>query len=213
MAIKNNMSTLKEEVLRVHRGTERVLTFAGITKKGEFKYTHGGHVKPGVVYHIHYTITKREVYMTGGAHTSSSKIIQRISGDKTMYGRYVELSRPKREKYPRKFRPYPSDTEYTNGNIRRYFVQKANNLNGDLFEITEKDFNNKSSLFRYIDINWIISGIKSEVTMINSSTINSISRTRGNELLRKKLFPLQFWKPPKDSPEELQEKLDRRKIM
>ena len=61
--------------------------------------------------------------MTGATHTSSSKIIQRISGDKTMYGRYVEVSSPTREKYPRKFRPFPSDIEYTNGSIRRYFTQ------------------------------------------------------------------------------------------
>ena len=207
------MESLKEEMLRVHRNSERILIFAGVTKPNEFEYTHGGAVKPNVEYHIHYTVNKKEVYMTGATHTASSKIIKKINGDKTMYKKYTELVNNPREIYPEKNIPYPSDNDYKSGTIQRYFAQKANNLNGELFEISKDDFDRQGILFRYIKIEWRISGKKSEVIRVNSRIINFISRTRGNELLRKKLFPLQFWKPPKDSPEELQEKLDRRKII
>ena len=72
------MANLKEEMIRVHNNSERIVLFAGVTKPNEFEYTHGGMVKPGVEYHIHYTLNKKEVYMTGATHTSSSKIIKKI---------------------------------------------------------------------------------------------------------------------------------------
>ena len=207
------MKNLKEEMLRVHRNSERIVIFAGVTKPNEFEYTHGGRVKPNVEYHIHYTVNKNEVYMTGATHTASSKIIKKINGDKTMYKKYTELVRQPRELYPRKNNPYPSDSDYRSKVIQRYFTQKVNNLNGELFEISKDDFDNQSILFRYIKIDWRISGEKSEVIRDNSRMIEFYSRIRGNEQLSDILFPLQFWKPPKDSPEELQEKLDRLKII
>ena len=33
--------------------TDFKVDFAGITRLGEFKYTHGGSVQPGLDYHIH----------------------------------------------------------------------------------------------------------------------------------------------------------------
>jgi len=207
------MKNLKEEMLRVHRNSERILIFAGVTKPNEFEYTHGGMVRPGVEYHIHYTLNKKEVYMTGGTHNSSSKIIKKINGDKTIYAQYTDIVSSVRENYPIKFTPSPSEIEYTNGNIKRYFAQKANDLNGELFETTEEDFNNKNALFRYIEIDWRLTGQKSEVIRDNSLTIEGYSAIRGNEQLRKILFSLQFWKPPKNSPEDIQDKLSRRKIM
>ena len=76
------------------------------------------------------------------------------------------------------------------GTFKRYFTQKLNNLNGDLFEISEED-NGVNNLFRYIVIDWKISGRKSEVIYENQVTINNISRIRGNERFRRILFPLQ----------------------
>ena len=118
-----------------------------------------------------------------------------------------EIKKSVRKKYPSKFRPYPTDNDYKTGTIKRYFTQKANNLNGDLFEISEEDYGVKHPLFRYVKINWIISGKKSEVIRVNLGTINFISRRRGNEILNKKLFPLQFWRPDKNSIDDLQKKL------
>ena len=62
-------------------------------------------------------------------------------------------------------------------------------------------------------LDWTISGKKVDVIRINTETIESISRVRGNEQFRKILFPLQLWNPPKGSPDDIQSKLDRRKII
>ena len=66
------MSKLKEEMMKVHEDTDFKVNFAGVTQLGEFKYTHGGSVQPGLGYHIHYTNDKQEVFMTDDTHNSSS---------------------------------------------------------------------------------------------------------------------------------------------
>ena len=71
------MSKLKEEMMKIHKNTDFKVNFAGVTQIGEFIYTHGGSVRPGLEYHIHYTNDKEEVFMTGNTHNPSSKIIER----------------------------------------------------------------------------------------------------------------------------------------
>ena len=63
---------------QIHDNTDFKVEFAGTTELGEFIYDHGGGVRPGLDYHIHYTNDKEEVYMTGGTHIKSSKIIRTI---------------------------------------------------------------------------------------------------------------------------------------
>ena len=73
----------KQEIKKIHNNTDFKIEFAGITQLGEFRYEHGGTVQPGLEYHIHYMNNKREVYMTEGSHTNSSKIILKVGGKKT----------------------------------------------------------------------------------------------------------------------------------
>ena len=206
------MSKLKEEMMKVHENTDFKVNFAGVTRLGEFKYTHGGLVQPGLGYHIHYTNDKQEVFMTDDTHNSSSKIIEKVNGSQSLFSTYSELNLQVKEDYPKKYTPQPSDSDYRIGTFIRYFAQKANNLNGEIFEIEEED-NGKNNLFRYIVLEWTISGKKVDVIRINTETIESISRVRGNEQFRKILFPLQLWNPPKGSPDDIRSKLDRRKII
>ena len=206
------MSKLKEEMMKVHENTDFKVNFAGVTRLGEFKYTHGGLVQPGLGYHIHYTNDKQEVFMTDDTHNSSSKIIEKVNGSQSLFSTYSELNLQVKEDYPKKYTPQPSDSDYRIGTLKRYFTQKANNLNGEIFEIEEED-NGKNNLFRYIVLEWTISGKKVDVIRINTETIESISRVRGNEQFRKILFPLQLWNPPKGSSDDIQSKLDRRKII
>ena len=70
------MASLKQQMMDVHRISEVIQTYAGVTESKEFTYTHGGKVPAGIRYHIHYTTTKNEVIMTGGTHNSNSKIIE-----------------------------------------------------------------------------------------------------------------------------------------
>ena len=204
---------LKKEMKKVHENTDFKVNFAGITQLGEFKYSHGGSVRPGLEYHIHYTNNKKEVFMTGGVHSLGSKIITKANGSSSLFSTYTKMKTQMKEDYPSKYIPIPTEGDYGVGNMNRYFTQKANNLNGELFEITKDDFDKPNNLFRYFQITWRLTGLKSEVIRDNTRTIDNFSRTRGNEQLRKILFPLQLWNPPKGSIEDIQEKLSRRKIM
>ena len=206
------MSKLKEEMIKIHENTDFKVNFAGVTQLGEFKYTHGGSVRPGLGYHIHYTNDKQEVFMTEDTHNSNSKIIEKVNGSQSLFSTYSELNSQVKEDYPSKHTPLPSESDYRIGTFKRYFTQKANNLNGEIFEIKEED-NEINNLFRYIVLDWRISGLKSEVIRDNQVTIDLISRIRGNEQFRKILFPLQLWNPPQGSSDDIQEKLSRRKIM
>jgi len=207
------MSKLKEEAKQVHEDTDFKSSVVGITQPNEFKYTHGGSVRPELEYHIHYTNTKREVFMTGGSHSSSSKIIEKIDGSNSLFSTYTKIKNVVKNEYPKKYNPIPSEGDYGGGSLNRYFTQKANNLNGELFEISKEDFDNKNTLFRYVKISWRLTGKKSEVIRDNTRTINTFSTTRGNEELRKILSPSQLWKAPKGSIDDVTSKLSRRKII
>ena len=113
------MSSLKEEMMRVHKDTDFKVNFAGVTELGEFKYTHGGSVQPGIEYHIHYTNNKEEVFMTGGVHNSSSKIIKRVGDNKSLYSSYTSKKRKPKQPYPNKFTPIPTEGDYGIGNFNR----------------------------------------------------------------------------------------------
>ena len=57
------MSSLRENMMRIHENTDFKVNFAGVTNLNEFKYSHGGKVRPGLEYHIHYTNNKQEVFI------------------------------------------------------------------------------------------------------------------------------------------------------
>ena len=211
------MTSLKEQMLKIHEETDFIKNYAGITRDNEFKYTHGGLVRPGLEYHIHYTNNKEEVYMTGGVHSISSKIIEKVAvdfldekvrGKKTMYGKYSDVATLNRERYPVKIFPNPTPSDYRIGTITRYFAQKANNPEDSLFEISKVSFENQSPLFRYFSMNWKISGARLDTIIHNGAQILKFSKGIGNITLKKKLYALQFWKPIKGSPQEIKNKLD-----
>ena len=204
------MSSLKKEMMSVHENTDFKVNFAGVTKLGEFKYTHGGSVQPGLGYHIHYTNDKEEVFMTDDTHNTSSKIIEKVSESKTMFSTYSNLKSQSKQQYPRKSKPLPSESDYRIGTYKRYFAQKANNLDGELFEISEDDFE-VNNLYRYFSITWKVSGTKQEVLLFNGGEVVPLSRQKGNEQLLNILSPLQYWNPPKGSVDDIQTKLNRRK--
>ena len=213
------MSSLKEEMYKVIENADFVENNVGISQPSEFRYTHGGIVRPGLEYHIHYTKSKREVYMTGGVHTASSKIIEKIRFErdmrfeknqfkKTVYARYSDVKTLNRENYPKKISIFPSDSDYRIGTITRYFAQKANNTEDDLFEISEEDSQNTNPLFRYLSFEWRISGTRQEVFRDNKRTIDSLIQGMGNKTLENKLRPLRLWKAEEGSEEDVENKLN-----
>ena len=196
----------KQQIQNIKTNIER--TIQGLsTKPREFVYSHTkGLVKPGTMYSVYFTLSKKEVYLTGITDTSNSKLILRNRiKDRTLFDKYVRLKFPKRQKYPKVISVNPSKSDYRIGSIMRYFTQKGNNRNADIFEVSKADFSSKNNLYRYTSFQWRISGKKEEVTRDNQRTMRRLEK--GYPGISKLLFPLQLWIPSKDSSESLQKKM------
>ena len=196
--------TTKQKIQSIKINIER--TIQGLsTKPQEFIYEQtGGFVRPDMVYSVYYTLSKKEVYLTGITDTSNSKIIKRVN-NKTMFSKYSSLKSLIRQKYPEVISVNPSESDYRIGSITRYFTQKGNNRNADIFEVSKVDFSSKNNLYRYTSFQWRISGKREEVIRDNQSTMIRLEKDYPG--ISRILFPLQLWIPPKDSPEDLQKKL------
>jgi len=196
--------TIKQKIQNIKTNIER--TVQGLrTKPQEFIYDKTkGFVRPDMVYSVYYTLSKKEVYLTGITDTSNSKIIKRVN-NKTMFSKYVGLKTPTRQKYPEVTPANPSKSDYRIGKITRYFTQKANDRSADIFEVSKKDFNSQNNLYRYTSFQWRISGKREEVIRDNGATM--IGQEKDYSGISRLLFPLQLWIPPKNSLESLQKKL------
>ena len=194
----------KKQIQNIKTNIER--TIQGLTTAPrEFTYKEsGGFVRNNMTYSIYYTLSKDEVYLTGIKDSTNSQIIVKVT-DKTTFSRYKDLTTLIRTPYPKTTPSKPSDSDYSIGEITRYFTQVANDKSKPIFEISAKDFGNQNSLYRYTDFQWRISGTKREVTRDNQRTINVLEREYNG--ISKKLSALQLWKPIKDTAEDVQKKL------
>ena len=197
------MST-KQQIQNIKTDNER--TVQGLrTKPQEFTYKQTkGFVKPNTLYSIYYGLNKKETYLTGISDTSNSKVIKRVK-NKTLYSNYTSIKSVIRQPYPKPTPIKPTESNYRIGEITRYFTQVANDETKPIFEISAKDFGNQNSLYRYTEFQWRISGTKEEVTRDNQITIYDLELEYKD--ISKKLFPLQLWKPTRDSYEDVQKKL------
>jgi hypothetical protein len=75
--------------------------------------------------------------------------------------------------------PVPKDDDYSRGYIVRYFTQKANDINGIIYEISSKEYSKLKSSDLYITIamDWRINGDPIDVKKSNSSSIRIASQT------------------------------------
>ena len=197
MATKQQIQNIKTNIERTIQGLS--------TKPQQFIYEQtGGFVRPDMVYSIYYTFNKEEMYLTGITDTSNSKIIKRVN-NKTMFSKYSSLKSLTRQKYPEVTPANPTDSDYRIGKITRYFTQKANDRNADIFEVSKDDFSSKNNLYRYTSFQWRISGKRGEVIRDNGATM--IGQEKDYPGISRLLFPLQLWIPPKNSLESLEKKL------
>ena len=69
--------------------------------------------------------------------------------------------------------PTPDANDYLRGYIRRYFIQRANDVTGYIYEISGNSFTTYSISphFTVIMINWRISGTLEEISDSNSKSI------------------------------------------
>jgi len=66
---------------------------------------------------------------------------------------------------PKTVIPIPAEFDYDNGFIRRYFIQKTNDSNGFVFEVSEEVHNElrDNPFWKVADLKWRISGPKENV--------------------------------------------------
>jgi hypothetical protein len=66
---------------------------------------------------------------------------------------------------PKTIVPSPSELDYDNGFIRRYFIQKTNDSNGFVFEISDEMYNyyTDNPFWKVADLKWRITGPKQTV--------------------------------------------------
>tara|TARA_Y100000361_G_C11151438_1_gene341330 strand:- start:353 stop:961 length:609 start_codon:yes stop_codon:yes gene_type:complete len=201
------MST-KQQIYNTKLSSTRVVEGL-LTEQNEFIFDNtGGPVKANTRYSIYYTDDMKEIYMTGLFSTKKSKIIRRLK-NQTTFKQYIDIKKPTRAPYPQSFVPKPTKEDYAFGNIRRYFVQKSNDKTQPVIEVSRKTFKTKNSLYDYIELNWLISGLKNEVGRSNLiTTLNANDLFPGISVI---LFPLQYWKPSVNSKDDIENKLNRLK--
>ena len=194
----------KEQIQKMKINFERTIQRL-YTKPQEFIYEQTqGFVKPNKLYSVYYTLNKKEIYLTGILDTTNSKVIKRVKNN-TLFSKYINLKAYKRQKYPEITPVNPTESDYRIGSITRYFTQKANDRNADIFEVSKADFSSKNNLYRYTSFQWRISGKRGEIIRDNGRTMRRQEKDYPG--ISKLLFPLQLWIPPKNSLESLEKKL------
>ena len=174
------------------------------SKKFEFIYEDTETFVPeNKTYSIYYLLDKRELYFT---NIITSKYVRKIIRlFPSVYSQYTNIKNIDRENYPSNNTPDITEDDYNTGIIRRYFIQKANDKNALVYEISESDFNKNLTLYNKTSFNWVISGIKEDARSQNRITIRNTERNFKG--INKILFPLQYWRPSKDTPVTLEKKL------
>jgi hypothetical protein len=66
---------------------------------------------------------------------------------------------------PKTVIPIPTEFDYDNGFIRRYFIQKTNDSNGFVFEVSEEVYDElrDSPFWKVTDLKWRIAGPKQTI--------------------------------------------------
>lgn len=76
------------------------------------------------------------------------------------------------------FIPEPDDSDYKRGYITRYFVQKVNDTNSTIYEVSEFNFNRitMNSFYLTTKLNWRITGSVEEVKESNFKSVKLTSK-------------------------------------
>ena len=190
---------------QVTDNTERLIGNNTTTFK-EFKYYESdGFVQAGLPYTIYYTLDKEKIYLTGlPSDNGNTRRISKVN-ETDLFVKYQDVANRRRENYPKQSKKLPTQNDYEVGEFRRFFCKKSNDNTAQIFEISEDDFNNQSSLYDYYDIDWTISGKKSNVRSTNQVRLRSLQK-RVKEI-GNYLDPLEYWRPQTNSLDDVQKKL------
>ena len=174
------------------------------TEFKQFKFLDSeGFVPANVTYTAYYTKDKIKIYLTGLPTTPNSRRIKPVV-ESDNFVKYQRLKNLSRENYPKPNQIAPSKSDYDVGEFIRYFCKKGNG-EGDIFEISKETFDSQSTLYLYYELSWVITGKRVDVRQKNISTLNALSLDLPR--IKNYLDPLQYWKPNRNSVDDVQKKL------
>jgi len=83
---------------------------------------------------------------------------------------------------PISYFPKPTDGDYYNGYIERYFIQKANDINAPIFEIEAISASNANfnDYYSIVSVQWRLTGIPQEIMESNSNSVRAATTTIPN---------------------------------
>ena len=193
---------------QIHEKTDFVKKSAGITTPYEFMDGRGAAIKPGIPYHIHYTKDKKEYYMTGAVHSSSSKLIFKLTPS-TNFAKYkkAKKNKLKRETYIDSHTSKATEKDYAAGRFFRYFARQSNDENAEIIEINNNDYDLQTPFYKKVVLDWLLVGSLDEVKKHNQRQINLASGILPR--IRKVLNPTQFFKPSEQSKSYIYSQLIR----
>jgi len=90
--------------------------------------------------------------------------------------RYKEISKLNssfKKKKISTFIPEPTDKDYRNGYVKRYFIQKANDNSSPIYEIKRTSFSSfdNNSFYVAVSLLWRIRGDREEVKKSNQASV------------------------------------------
>ena len=132
-------------------------------RKSEFIYKDTrGKVPENKTYSVYYLTSKTKLFFTNLITSKYVRELLRVN-HLDIYDKYLGLKKSKREVYPSNFLPELKEKDYKNKSITRFFIQKANDKNALVYEISEVDFNKNLTLFNKPSFSWVILGIIEDV--------------------------------------------------
>lgn len=77
------------------------------------------------------------------------------------------------------FIPRPNEKDYNRGYITRYFVQKANDVNSYIYEVSKESYKNylNNSFLLTVSLDWRIDGDDIDIKKSNSESVRLASKT------------------------------------
>ena len=190
--------------------TERVVGNQTTLRDGEFEFSDGTLVKKNMRYHIHYTVDKREHFMTMGMHGLQSKLIFKRNGGQSDYKVYTDIKKRKSDVYLKPYKFIVSDEDYDSGYVRRYYARLKSNNEETPIEISEDDYNVSHNNYFKTSVKWRLGGSKEDIEKSNNAAIELSSKEISN--LSNNLDVLELWEG--DEPiqsESVKEKLEKLK--
>ena len=201
---KNKLSVVSPGTADIHRRTVRAEKNLVAGEK-EFITKRGKYIDKGTLYHIHFTNDNKSYYMTGGEHNQNTKLIFRTSVFDSDTDYYNILNRQDNLKIESKV-TIPTDDDYLNGMVKRYFAKKTNESSSPTFEVSADDFES-SPLYDYVSIDWNIKGDREEVLKKNRFNVAVASKKIPN--VGKLLPDYQYYRADEvlSTKEEIQKRL------